>query len=119
MEWNRIAKEYLYEASVNDKSGAQVTLLQSWKRIVAIVVHSTKTLVKTTRHYSYNITMALDKLAKQQRLKLVALGEEDFYSLLTDKFGEGMFFKGIEGDISLSVTYDDEEGGYEENDDLE
>ena len=106
-EWNRIAKDYLFELSLKDNKGRQVTLLQSWKKIVAIIVQDTKTMIKTKKHYSYNVTTALDKLAKQQKLNVLELSENNLYNLLVEKFCEDAFFKNSENDIEFCEGYDE------------
>lgn len=106
-EWNRIAKDYLFELSLKDNKGRQVTLLQSWKKIVAIIVQDTKTMIKTKKHYSYNVTTALDKLAKQQKLNVLVLSENNLYNLLVEKFCEDAFFKNSENDIEFCEGYDE------------
>lgn len=106
-EWNRIAKDFLFEKSVRDKNNDQITLLQSWRKIVAIIVQKTNTMIKTKKHYSYNVTTALDKLAKQQKLRTLVLSENDMYNLLIDKFGEESFFKNWDDDIEYCDGHDE------------
>lgn len=117
-DWNRIAKDFLFERSFRDNKNKQVTLLQSWRKLVAIIIHDTKTMIKTKKHYSYNVTTALDKLAKQQKLNLLTLSENDFYKLLVEKFNEDRIYKNWDNDIEYCEADDsyesDEDEDYEE-----
>lgn len=110
-EWKRIGNEYLFEKSVRDKGGHQITLLQSWKTIVALILHEQKLLIRTKKHYQYNITTSLDKLAKTQKLTNLFMDEKTFYSLLSDKVDEKLLFYNYDKDI-VWQEYGDEE--YEE-----
>ena len=117
--WKRIAKDYLFELSLKDKNGRQLTLLQSWKKIVAVILHDTNTMVKTKKHYAYDVTISLEKLAKQQKLKLIVLSESTFYTLLTDKIHEDAFFMNCEKDIEFCEGYDEQYEPSEDEDDEE
>lgn len=115
-DWNRIEKDFLFEKSIRDKRNRQITLLQSWRKIVAIIIQPTKTMVRTKKHYSYNVDSALDKLCKRQKLNTVVLAENDMYTLLIDNFGEEAFFKNYDDDIEFCEGYDEK---YEPEDDEE
>ena len=106
-DWNRIAKDFLFEKSIRDKNNHQITLLQSWRKIVAIIIQDSKKMIRTRKHYSYNVTTALDKLVKQQKLINLVLTEKDMYNLLIEKFGEGSFFKNWDNDIEWCDPEDD------------
>lgn len=106
-DWNRIAKDFLFEKSIRDKNNHQVTLLQSWRKIVAIIIQDSKKMIRTRKHYSYNVTNALDKLVKQQKLTNLVLTENDMYNLLIEKFGEESFFKNWDNDIEWCDHEDD------------
>lgn len=109
-EWKRIGNDYLFEQSVRDKSGRQITLLQSWRKLVAVILHDTKTIVRTKKHYQYNVTMALDKLAKQQKMTSLMMDENTFYKLLCDKLGEKHLYQNWDKDVEYSA---EEEEDYE------
>lgn len=125
-DWSRIGKDYLFEMSLKDNSNRQVTLLQSWKKIVAIVLQDTKHIIITKKHYSYNVTTSLEKLSKQQKLTVLYMSPTEFYKLLTQKFEVDRFFKNCEDDIEyveppdydIDESYEDEQDDdYEETDD--
>ena len=107
-EWSRIGKDFLFEKSLRDKKGQQVTLLQSWNNIVAMIIQDTKTMVKTKKHYSYNVSMSLEKLVKQQKLSVIELVDKNMYNLLCEKLGD-CFFINPDGDIKYTESSEDEE----------
>jgi hypothetical protein len=106
-QWNRVGNEYLFEMSVRTKEGVQFTLLSSWHNIVAIVRQKDKTMFRTQKHYSYNVTASLDKLVKQQKLSSMGMSPMNLYKLLLTHFGEE----------SVQITPDQDVKFYEEEDD--
>lgn len=111
-EWKRVGNEYLFETSVRDKDGNQVTILQSWRNVVAIILHKHNTMVRTKKHYQYNTIISLDKLVKTQKLQNLSMDEKTFYDLLCDKLGKDKLFYTYDKD----VQYDAEGYGDDEND---
>ena len=107
-EWRRVGNEYLFECSIRDKGGEQITILQSWKNVVAVILHKNKTIVRTKKHYQYNTTMSIDKLAKTQKLTSLFMDEKTFYNMLCEKIGKDKLFYTYDKDVQYNDYGDDE-----------
>ena len=121
-DWKRIGNEYLFETSVRDKDGNQVTILQSWKNVVAVILHKHNTMVRTKKHYQYNTIISLDKLVKTQKLQNLSMDEKTFYELLCDKLGKDKLFYNYDKDVQYNDYGDDEsqdDEGDEDDEDYE